>query len=202
VCFPKRYAGNHKTFKLRGCRQFSFLNPSRIKDFGIMSVRVLTATGSLSDNAPNPQSAFRTRLRGLLALISLTGFLVSVGCGDSEVRVPVFPVTGKVTYQGQTPVGAQIVLHPVKYTGPDSVTPIGTVLEDGSFKVTAYDPGDGAPQGDYVATVQWFKMSKELNGPGPNVIPKKYSDPATSPIKVTVAGGGPTEIPPITIASK
>jgi hypothetical protein len=166
-----------------------------------MSVRVLTATGSLSDNAPNPQSAYRTRLRGLLALISLAGFFVSVGC-NSEVRVPVFPVTGKVTYQGQTPVGAQVVLHPVIYTGPDSITPIGTVLDDGSFKVTAYDPGDGAPQGDYVATVQWFKITKEAGAPGPNVIPKKYADPKTSPIKVTVAGGGPTEIPPITIASK
>jgi hypothetical protein len=164
-----------------------------------MSFRVVHTIGSLSDNAPNPQPVGRTRLRGLLSLVSLVVLVTSVGC-NSEVRVPVFPVSGKVTYQGKVPVGAQIILHPVKYTGPDSVTPVGTVLDDGSFKVTAYDPGDGAPQGDYVATVQWFKITKDAGGPGPNVIPKKYTDPKTSPIKVTVSGG-PTEIPPITIAN-
>ena len=136
---------------------------------------------------------------GLLSLVSLLALVTFVGCNSDE-RVPVFPVSGKVTYQGKVPVGAQVILHPVTYTGPDSVTPIGIVLDDGSFKVTAYDPGDGAPQGDYVATVQWFKVTKEAGGPGPNVIPKKYTDPKTSPIKVTVSGG-PTEVPPITIAN-
>jgi hypothetical protein len=164
-----------------------------------MSVRVVHTHGSFSDNAPNPQPVCGTRLRGLLSLVSLVMLVTSVGC-NSEVRVPVFPVSGKVTYQGKVPVGAQIILHPVTYTGPDSVTPVGTVLDDGSFKVTAYDPGDGAPQGNYVATVQWFKITKEAGGPGPNVIPKKYTDPKTSPIKVTVSGG-PTEVPPITIAN-
>ena len=46
------------------------------------------------------------------------------------------------------------------------MTPVGIVLDDGSFKVTAYDPGDGAPQGDYVATIQWFKITKDAGGPG------------------------------------
>ena len=112
------------------------------------------------------------------------------------------PVSGKVTYQGQPPVGAQVVLYPVNNVGAAGVAPTGIVLDDGSFKITAYDPNDGAPQGDYVATVQWFKITKDAAGPGPNVIPKKYTNPKTSPIKVTVATGGPTQIQPITIASK
>src|SRR5262245_58148292 len=125
-----------------------------------MSVRVIhTFQGSLSYNAPNPSSVHGTRWRGRWSILAMAA-IVAAGC-NSEVRVPVFPVSGKVTYQGHAPVGAQIILHPVKYTGPDSVTPVGTVLDDGTFKVTAYDPGDGAPQGDYVATVQWFKITKE-----------------------------------------
>jgi hypothetical protein len=166
-----------------------------------MSVRAIQTTeGSLSDNAPNPKSICGMRWRWRSSMASLAMLLAAVGC-NSEVRVPVFPVTGKVTYQGQVPVGAQIILHPVNYTGPDSVTPVGTVLDDGSFKVTAYDPGDGAPQGDYVATIQWFKITKDAGGPGPNVIPAKYTNPKTSPIKVSVNGGA-TEVPPIKIAAK
>jgi hypothetical protein len=166
----------------------------------IMSVRLdSTSHGSFSDNAPNPDSARGTRWRGHLSITTLAAVTTLAGC-SSEVRIPVFPVSGKVTYQGHAPVGAQIILHPVKYSGPDSVAPVGTVLDDGSFKVTAYDPGDGAPQGDYVATVQWFKITKEAGGPGPNVLPKKYADPKTSPIKITV-NSGPTDVPPITIAN-
>jgi hypothetical protein len=92
------------------------------------------------------------------------------------------------------------MLHPVHGDTSDNIVPVGVVLDDGTFKVTAYEPNDGAPQGDYVATVQWFKITKENAGPGPNVIPKKYADPKTSPIKVTVTAS-PTLVPPITIAN-
>jgi hypothetical protein len=127
----------------------------------------------------------------------LVGCLVTaVGC--SETRVPVFPVSGKVSFQGKPPVGAIVALTPVGTTEAPDVLPTGTVKDDGSFTLTAYEPGDGAPQGEYVATVQWYKVTKELGGPGPNVLPKNYSTPKNSPVKVTV-GNGPVEIPPITI---
>jgi hypothetical protein len=165
-----------------------------------MSGRVFQTTlGSFGDNAANPRPAGGKRICGLFSLASLVAILVASGC-NTETRVPVFPVSGKLTYQGQAPVGAQVVLHPVNTSGTNEVAPTGIVLDDGSFKITAYDPEDGAPQGDYVATVQWFKITKDVGGPGPNVIPKKYTNPKTSPIKITVSGG-PTEVPPITIAN-
>jgi hypothetical protein len=172
------------------------------KDFPIMLVRVESASiGSLSDNAPNPRPVYGANVRGLMSFLLLLSLLAAAGCGDAEKRVPVFPVTGKVTYQGKPPVGAQIVLHLTNSSATPDAAPIGVVQDDGSFTFTVYDPGDGAPKGDYVATVEWFKLNKEMGGPGPNVIPKKYTDPKTSPIKVTVTGPGPTEIPPITIAN-
>lgn len=122
------------------------------------------------------------------------------GCG--EARVPVYPVTGKVTYQGKVPAGASVALHAVN-GGVEGVAPTGRVNEDGSFEITVYEPGDGAPEGDYVATIQWFKVVRDPAGggaPGPNVLPKKYASAVTSPIKVSVKGG-PTEIEPITIAN-
>jgi hypothetical protein len=160
-------------------------------------------TGSQSDNARDRRPVGRANWVPLtFACFLIAPVVLAVGCGDSDKRVPVFPVSGKVTYQGQAPVGAQVVLYPVNNWAASGVAPTGIVLDDGSFKITAYDPDDGAPQGDYVATIQWFKITKEAGGPGPNVIPKKYTNPKTSPIKVSVASSGSTEIPTITIASK
>lgn len=120
-----------------------------------------------------------------------------VGC-NRETRVPVFPVSGKVTFQGRPPVGALVVLAPVNGSGTDGVAPTATVQNDGSFSITSYEPGDGAPDGDYVATVQWYRYSKELGGPGPNVIPAKYANARTSPFKVSVKGG-PADVPAIVL---
>jgi hypothetical protein len=123
---------------------------------------------------------------------------MAIGCG--EARVPVYPVTGKLIFQGKPPVGARVVLHAANSSGIDEVVPSGAVQSDGTFTITVYEPGDGAPQGDYVATVQWFKVVGDGGGsaPGPNVLPKKYASPVTSPIKVSVASG-PVQIPPIVI---
>jgi hypothetical protein len=118
------------------------------------------------------------------------------GCG--ETRVPVYPVSGKVNYQGRPPVGAQVVLQPLKGADPESVLPMGQVRQDGSFTITSYDPDDGAPEGDYVAIIRWYKFDKDRGGPGPNVIPAAYGSAKSSPIKVSV-NTAPTNIPPITI---
>jgi len=134
--------------------------------------------------------------------VSLLFTLLSVatlGCGG-ESRVSVVPVSGKVTFQGTAPAGAQVVLHPVTRSDETSVAPSGTVKEDGSFQISAYDQGDGAPPGEYVATVQWFRLVAEEGGSGrgPNVLPVKYASPETSPVKVTVNSDA-TELQPIEI---
>jgi hypothetical protein len=138
--------------------------------------------------------AFFCHVKACVVIACLIAF---AGCG-SEARVPVFPVSGKVAFQGKPPAGAIVVLNPVGATTNDQVVPTGTVGNDGSFTLTAYEPGDGAPHGDYVATIQWYKVTKEAGGPGPNVIPKTYSNPKSSPVKVSV-GDGPLEIPAINI---
>lgn len=123
------------------------------------------------------------------------------GCGTSQVKVPVVPVTGKVTVRGEIPVGAQVVLHAKGHTLPEGVSPVGRVGEDGTFTVSIYGAGEGVPAGDYVATVEWFKVVKTRDGEtysGPNVVPPKYSNPATSPLLVTVKRE-PADLEPIVI---
>src|SRR5262245_8432753 len=130
--------------------------------------------------------------RSLSGLILL--FVVAaLGC-KSEARVPVFPVSGKVSFQGQAPAGAQVILVPAAGSKlPKDLAASATVNDDGSFQIDTYAKGDGAPAGEYVATVQWFKMvtTDGGTGRGPNVIPEKYAKAETSPIKVSV-NKGPT----------
>jgi hypothetical protein len=138
-------------------------------------------------------------------VFSLAGLILTfaalTGCGSREPRVPVVAVTGKISFQGQVPAGAQVVLHPVATSAESDVVPSATVKEDGTFAISAYDQGDGAPPGDYIATVEWFRLVSTGDGGGgrgPNVLPVQYASPVTSPIRVTVKPEA-TELPPIEI---
>jgi hypothetical protein len=128
-----------------------------------------------------------------LSCIALCGlFVAAVGCGSKSgpERVAVFPVQGVVTFKGQPMPGAMLVLHP-KAPADSVPAPRAQVDKDGNVNVSTYDGGDGAPAGEYVVTVQWYKLVK--NGSdvvaGPNVVPRKYGTPESSDLVVQVAEG-------------
>jgi hypothetical protein len=134
-------------------------------------------------------------IRSLSLLTLLLAVAVVAGCKKGEARVPVVPVTGKVeAFQGQIPVGAFVTLRRLDGSGPVDVAPSGTVAADGTFKIGTYEKEDGAPPGEYTVTVAWFKVTPE-GSPGENVLPPKFGEAGSSPIKVAV--NGPTEIPAI-----
>jgi hypothetical protein len=144
--------------------------------------------------SPQPKHMRHRQLCAPLALALLS----AVGCGEKWAEV--FPASGVVKVDGQAPVGAKLVLHAVTPQGPDAAAPTASVKLDGSFAVTTYQAGDGAPAGDYIVTIQWYKIDKD-GTVGPNVIPAQYGNPKTSPIKVTVNASGPTQLEPIAIAA-
>ena len=113
------------------------------------------------------------------------------GCGKGDKnRVAVQPVQGTIQFRGQPPAGAFVSLSP-KNPIEGVPAPRATVGADGSFTVTTYDGNDGAPEGDYVLTVQWYKpirQDNELVG-GPNVLPLTYASARPSDLVVTVAAG-------------
>jgi hypothetical protein len=150
----------------------------------------------LSDEGRLALQPARRRLR-IVAAVSLLALL----SGCSEKWAECFPVSGIVKYNGQAPQGAQLVFHAINPSGPDAVSPKANVKPDGSFVVTSYQSGDGAPPGDYVVTVEWYQIDKDGNV-GPNVLPPEYASPKLSPIKVTVNAGSPTTLEPIAITAK
>ena len=114
------------------------------------------------------------------------------GCGDSsDGRLAVYPVLGTIQFRGQPISGAFLSLHPKNSAEPGAPSPRAMVAADGSFALSTYDGNDGAPEGEYVLTVQWYKPVRqggELVG-GPNVLPKKYASPTTSDVPIKVAAG-------------
>ncbi len=127
--------------------------------------------------------------------------LLAAGCSGKleKERVAVYPVEGAVTFKGQPMPGAFIVFHP-KTPQPNAPAPRAEISKDGALKVSTYDGGDGAPEGEYVVTIEWRKLVKQ--GPdlvaGPNVVPAKYGRPETSDIVRRVAAG-PNNLEPIAL---
>jgi hypothetical protein len=135
-----------------------------------------------------------------LPALLLAGAFVctTVGCSDSgPPRAATYPVSTSITYQGKPIPGAFVALHP-KEPLADVPTPRANIGKEGDLKVTTYDTADGAPAGEYVLTIEWYKPIKQGADvvAGPNVIPRKYASPKTSPVVIKVAEGT-TEIPPI-----
>ncbi len=153
-----------------------------------------------SDNAHNRRPFGPARRRFLAAVVLVPSLLMLSGCGETQLET--FPVTGTLKFDGKAPTGATLVLHPLKLEGDTiNAAPNARVKADGTFSVSSYKPGDGAPPGEYAVTVEWHPVGDE-GAAGPNVIPVLYGSPATSPIKVTIKAGAPTQLDPIVLTSE
>lgn len=108
-------------------------------------------------------------------------------------RVKLYPVRGTVLFQDKPAEGATVVLVPMG--GDSALRPSGAVGPDGSFKLSTYPHGDGAPAGEYAAVVTWYPPNaRELENPTAK-LPARYADPATSGLKAAVHTG-PTALEP------
>jgi hypothetical protein len=136
-----------------------------------------------------PQWAFRVIV--LLAVTAVMGVAVAKIALRDGPPCPVHPLTGSLTIGGTVPVGASIVLHPQGHAIPGDGVPMAKVREDGTFTFTTFAADDGAPAGDYVATVQWFRVNAD-GSVGGNAVPARFASPAKSPWTVTVAAGSST----------
>jgi hypothetical protein len=132
--------------------------------------------------------------RGLLfvGLALTTGLVVSCSSGSK-----LSPVRGKVFYGGQPAEGAMVVLHR-KEGEPNTPTPTGTVLADGSFTLRTFSLGNGAPPGTYTVVITWYPPNARESEDPQNKLPARYASVAESPLTVTI-GEGPTELQPFEI---
>jgi hypothetical protein len=117
-------------------------------------------------------------------------------------RPPVYPAQGKIYYEGKPTANALVILHPLKNDPQlESVRPLAHVEPDGSFKLTTFDNGDGAPAGEYVVTVDWREKTAPVEGapPGRSLLPPRYANPQLSQLRVQIKEGT-NELEPLKLA--
>jgi hypothetical protein len=135
------------------------------------------------------------------AVIVAIGSTVFMGCGSkNEDRLPVFPVEGQITLNGQPLANAFVVLHPKANRDPRLLAARAQTDPNGNFHVTTYEAADGAAVGAYAVTIEQHPLVGNGHSfePGPNVLPPKYASPETTDLIVQVAEG-PNKLPPIDV---
>jgi hypothetical protein len=129
----------------------------------------------------------------LLLRSTLAGLLL-LGASCSG-RKSVYPVTGKVLFEGRPAAGAVVQFHPLDKSEKTPVAPLGEVGADGTFRLTTYAQGDGAPAGRYAVTVSWGVPSKGGDGMDRLLVPARYLSPDTSKLTAEVPTEA-VELPP------
>jgi hypothetical protein len=106
--------------------------------------------------------------------------LAFAGCGGPRL----YPVEGTVEFADGSPAralaGASVEFDPVE--GKTSAR--GIVQTDGSFRMGTNIPGDGVAPGTYRVGIQ--PPLPALDRPSPRVIDRRFENPVTSGLQVTV----------------
>lgn len=124
-------------------------------------------------------------------LLALAAGAACAGCGGNVDRVETYPASGQVLWEGQPLQGALVVLHPQHAADAQALPARAETDEQGRFVLGTYDAEDGVPAGEYRVTVHWHQLQQdgESSEPGPDVVPRQYSDPAQTELKVRIAAG-------------
>jgi hypothetical protein len=109
-------------------------------------------------------------------LIAALGFACSA-CGHKD---NLYPVSGRVTYNGSPASGAVVFFHRQGGDPRKGPTIMGIVREDGSFELVCGPLGKGAPPGAYEVLVQWRRVTgpgRRRPQTGPDLLQGRYADP-------------------------
>lgn len=131
------------------------------------------------------------RLLPLILVVAVQSLMV--GCGNSTLTPPkTVPVSGSVTQNGKPVPGIRVKFHPQFKMGKREFIPYGETGADGKYVLNTGSPGNGAPKGEYLVTLEM---------PYTGVDPKDgleteldrlkgaYSDPKKTEWAVTVKDG-------------
>jgi major membrane immunogen (membrane-anchored lipoprotein) len=124
-------------------------------------------------------------------------------CSQQDYGKKTHPVTGEVYVDGQPAGLLKITLHDVN--GFDTNIPSASTAmtnEDGTFAISTFEEGDGAPAGEYTATFQWGKLNNISMAYEGDQLNDKYSDAEKSEIRITVTEGEPTDTGRIELTTK
>lgn len=114
--------------------------------------------------------------------------LAIAGCGSR--RLPVAPVEGSVLYRGKP-----LTSGSVTFLSAEGPVAVGEIQQDGTFRLSTYGDGDGAPIGTHQVAVSSLReptAQERAKAAGSEplenlpAIPQKYFNPATSGLTAEV----------------
>src|SRR5262249_26197607 len=80
--------------------------------------------------------------------------LFTGGCSPKASKV--HPVQGRIVVAGKPAARALVTFHPENPAREKAIHPSAEVDADGSFRLTSFRSGDGAPEGQYRVSVVWY----------------------------------------------
>jgi hypothetical protein len=125
----------------------------------------------------------------ILVALAWVAFLAA-GCGTRTDRPETHPVSGRVLESGKPAAGARVQLSAVGDPRLAKLCPHAEVGADGTFRLTTFTTGDGAPAGKYALTLSWPlppRPGKEQEGP--DRFKGRYADPRRPLRQVQVVAG-------------
>jgi hypothetical protein len=124
----------------------------------------------------------KQRVFGLTAALALA-------CAACTSPSGIYPVSGKVMYQGAPAAGAAVFFH---RRGADSMSEhlvMGIVQEDGCFELVCGSLGKGALPGEYDVLIEWKRVTGQTKGGpqhGPDRLKGRYADQKRPLLHATV----------------
>lgn len=138
--------------------------------------------------------------RGLIRVTAgLVVLAAVVGCGNGRKKV--YPAQGEIYVNGKPQADVFIYLFPVGGdSDPKAVRPQGQTDATGTYHLSSYVQGDGAPEGEFVAIVEWPEKGglMKTDFTGADRLKGAYNNIEKSKIKITI-NKGPTTIPRIDV---
>jgi hypothetical protein len=139
-------------------------------------------------------------VRKVVLCLSAALALTAVSCGNKN---KLYPVSGKVTYQGAPAPGAAVFFYRQGVDPMNEHLTMGLVQEDGSFELVCGSLGKGAPAGEYDVVIEWKQVSGQSKGRpqhGPDKLKGRYADPRR-PLLHAVVKADTNNLPPFELTA-
>ena len=121
--------------------------------------------------------------------------ILAAGCSRSS-HERVYPVHGQVLLNGKPLPQAIVTFH--QQSGSDSALPSAQTDAEGRFALTSFEPGDGAPEGEYAISLVCFRTREIRKGDDDtarNIVPARYANAGTSKLSAKIVKGD-NQLPP------